>query len=211
MIDLTEDRRDTLAELLNIGFGRSMASLAELMGMYIQLSVPSVRIVHPRQILEALSGSAAGREEVTLIEQTFRGAFNGEAVLALPGEASHTLARLLAADCGFNPDMEPDKLHLEAMLELGNMVIGACLGKFAEILESTISFNPPQVFLDSVRLDRLRQMVPLPDQGTLLVLTHFRLEREEVTGYMFIFIGGDALESLFRAVDRFLDDLAETG
>jgi chemotaxis protein CheC len=210
-MDLTEDRRDTLAELLNIGFGRSMASLAELMDIYIELSVPSVRIVRPHQILEALSSSVAGREEVTLIEQTFRGAFNGEAVLALPGEASHTLARMLAADCGFSPDMEPDKLHLEAMLELGNIVIGACLGKFAEILESNISFNPPQVFLDSVRLDRMRRLIPLPDQGALLVLTHFRLAREEVTGYMFIFIGSDGLEALFRAVDRFLDELAETG
>ncbi len=207
MIDLTEDRRDALAELLNIGFGRSMASLADLLGIYIQLSVPSIHVLHPHEIVDVFSESEVGKSEVTLIEQTFRGEFNGEAVLVLPGQASQTMARMLEADCGFNPDMEADKLHLEALLELGNIVIGACLGKFAEILDCTLSFNPPQIFLDSVRLDRMRQMIPLPDFGALLVLTSFRLEKEEVTGYMFIFIGHDGMESLFRAVDRFLEEL----
>jgi len=208
MNELTADRRDALTELLNIGFGRSIASLAELLGIHIQLSVPSVKIIHPHEIIDVLSASEVSRDKVTLVQQTFRGEFNGEAVLALPGRASRTLASMLETDCGFHPDMEPDKLHLEVLLEVGNIVIGACLGKFAEILDSMLSFNPPQVFLDSIQLDRMRQTISLPEYDTLLVLTSFRLEKDEVTGYMFIFIGNDCLESLFRAVDRFLGGLS---
>lgn len=204
---LTEERRDALTELLNIGFGRSIASMADLVGFYIQISVPSVRIIHPHDIVDVLMQSHMDRGEVTLIQQTFRGEFSGEAVLAFPGKAGWILTRMLDIDCGFHPDMAPDKLQLEVLLELGNIVIGACLGKFAEILDCTVSFNPPQVFLDNVHLDRLKQSVSLPDSGALLVLTSFRLERQEVTGYMFIFIGSHCQQSLFQAVDRFLRDL----
>ena len=208
MIALTEERRDALTELLNIGFGRSIASMADLVGFYIQISVPSVRIIQPHDIVDVLLQSNVDRGEVTLIQQAFRGEFSGEAVLALPGKAGWALTRMLDIDCGFHPDMAPDKLQLEVLLELGNIVIGACLGKFAEILDCTLSFNPPQVFLDNVHLDRFKQAVSLPEGGALLVLTSFRLEREEVTGYMFIFIGSDCQGSLFRAVDRFLSDLS---
>lgn len=207
MIELTEERRDALTELLNIGFGRSIASLAEMLGIYIQISVPSVNVVQPNEIVNMLAESEVGQAEVTLIQQSFRGEFNGEAVLAFPGRGGHALSNMLAVDCGFSPDMESDKLHLEALLELGNIVIGACLGKFAEILDSLLSFNPPQIFQDSIQLDRLKQAISFPDYGTLLILTRFRLEKEEVTGYMFIFISSDFLETLFQAVDRFLEGL----
>jgi len=207
MIELTEERRDALTELLNIGFGRSIACLAEMIGIFIRISVPSVRLVRPREIVDILAQAEVDRHEITLIQQSFRGEFNGEAVLALPGKSGHTLARMLESDCGFRPDMEPDKLHMEVLLELGNIVIGACLGKFAEILDSLLSFNPPQIFQDNIRLDRLKQAVSFPDYGALLILTSFRLEREEVTGYMFIFISSEFLETLFTSVDRFLDDL----
>jgi chemotaxis protein CheC len=207
MIDLTEERRDALTELLNIGFGRSIASLAEMLGIYIQISVPSVRVIQPHEIVEMLSEAEVGPSEVTLIQQSFRGEFNGEAVLALPGTVGHALSRMLEIDCGFSPEMETDKLHLEVLLELGNIVIGACLGKFAEILKSLLSFNPPQIFQDNIQLDRLKQVVSFPDYGALLILTRFKLENEEVAGYMFIFINSDFLETLFQAVDRFLEDL----
>jgi chemotaxis protein CheC len=207
MIDLTEERRDALTELLNIGFGRSIASLAEMLRIYIQISVPSVRVVQPHEIADMLAQSEVGQAEVTLIQQSFRGEFNGEAVLALPGRGGHALSRMLKIDCGFSPDMEPDKLHMEVLLEIGNILIGACLGKFAEILNILLSFNPPQIFQDSIQLDRLKQAVSFPDYGALLILTRFQLQKDEVTGYMFIFINSDFLETLFQAVDRFLEDL----
>ncbi|MGD8386849.1 MAG: chemotaxis protein CheC [Desulfobacteraceae bacterium] len=208
MNTLTEERRDALTELLNIGFGRSIASMADLVGFFIQISVPSVRIVHPHDIVDVLQQSDVDRDEVTLIQQAFRGEFSGEAVLALPGKAGWVLTRMLDIDCGFHPDMAPDKLQLEVLLELGNIVIGACLGKFAEILDCTLSFNPPQVFLDNIHLDRLKQAVSLSENEALFVVTRFHLERQEVTGYMFIFIGSDCQDSLFRAVDRFLSNLS---
>ncbi len=224
MIELTEERRDALAEILNIGFGRSIASLADMLGIYIRISVPSIRVVDSNETADILSSAGGGetevtliqqsfrgeftsQDEVTLIQQSFRGEFNGEGVLAIPGAGGHTLSRMLEKDCGFKPTLEPDKLHLEVLLELGNVVLGACLGKFAELLESILSFSPPQIFQDTVQLERLQQAVSFPDYRALTILTSFSLENEEVDGYMFIFISTDFLDNLFTAVDRFLDGL----
>ena len=71
MNTLTEERRDALTELLNIGFGRSIASMADLVGFFIQISVPSVRIVHPHDIVDVLQQSDVDRDEVTLIPVSY--------------------------------------------------------------------------------------------------------------------------------------------
>ena len=70
MIELTDERRDALTELLNIGFGRSIASLAEMLGIYIKISVPSIRVVSPDETADILSAADEGQTEVTLIQQS---------------------------------------------------------------------------------------------------------------------------------------------
>jgi chemotaxis protein CheC len=42
---LTDYQRDSITELLNIGFSRSSASLSELTGRRILLSIPEVKVL----------------------------------------------------------------------------------------------------------------------------------------------------------------------
>ena len=204
MIELTEERAGALSELVNIGFGLSMGSLADILGIFIELSVPRVQMVHSQELIYVLADSISENEEVTLINQNFRGDFFGEAVLALPKKASQTLADILDKNCGFRPEMEMDKLEMEALLELGNVVVGACLGKFAELLNTTISFSPPRIFLDNVSLDRFKTNTTLSDRMVLVIHTNFTLENKEVSGCLLIFLDQNCLEWLFSAVDSFI-------
>jgi chemotaxis protein CheC len=204
MIELTEERSGALSELINIGFGLSMGSLADILGIFIELSVPRVQMVRSHELIYVLVDSIDEKEEVTLINQNFRGDFFGEAVLALPKKASHTLADILDKNCGFRPEMEMDKLEMEALLELGNVVIGACLGKFAELLNTSISFSPPRIFLDNIALDRFKEKTPISDRIVLVIHTNFNLENKEVSGCLLIFLDENCLEWLFSAVDSFI-------
>ena len=205
MIELTEERSGALSELINIGFGLSMGSLADILGIFIELSVPRVQMVRSHELIYVLMDSVSGNDEVTLINQNFRGEFFGEAVLALPKKASQTLADILDKTCGFRPEMEIDKLEMEALLELGNVVIGACLGKFAELLETSISFSPPRIFLDNVSLERFKSKTTVSDRMVLVIHTNFNLEEKEVSGCLLIFLDENCLEWLFSAIDSFLE------
>ena len=206
-MELTKERSEAMSELINIGFGLSMGSLADLLGIYIELSVPNVRLVKSHELIYVLSDSIDETQEVTLISQNFRGDFFGEALLALPKKASQTLADVLEKDSGFRPNLDIDKLQMEALLELGNVVLGACLGKFAELLTTSIAFSPPKVFLDNITLDRFKSVTTISDRMVLVIQTNFNLEKHEVSGCLLIFLNQNCLEWIFKAVDSFIKNL----
>lgn len=204
MTALSDDRREALQEIINIGFGRSMAALADLLGVHIQLSVPDISTIEGSQIFDFILASLNGTEEVSLVRQTFRGDFFGEAVLALSGRAGRELVVMLSEDSGFAPALEMGQLELEALLEVGNVVVGACLGQFAELLETSLSFNPPVVLMDSIHSLQTREVLSARPGEALLIRTTFRVNERAVTGYLLIFLPADCLEWVYREVDRFL-------
>ena len=144
---LTADQRAALTELVNISFGRSMAALSDLLGVFINLSVPEVRITRAGQVLDYLESVFGEDRQLTLVQQTFNGDFFGEAALTLPHQSGATLVQMLDEQSGFRPAMEPDALEMEVLLEVGNIVIGACLSQFAQMLNTQLSFDPPAGFL----------------------------------------------------------------
>lgn len=210
MTELAELRRDALKELINIGFGFSVASLAQLLKVQIEISVPSVRIVQPEEIGNVLiKPLVAEHGEVTLVQQMFQGDFHGETVLAFPGRHTVTsLVRMLAEDSGFRPEMEIDKLEIEVLLELSNIVIGACLGKLAGLLKTTISFRAPRMFRRHITLESMEDGINPTKNEALLIQTSFRVAEREVTGYLLIFLPSDCLDWLFKTVDEFVEGLS---
>lgn len=205
MNHLTPDRREALQEMINIGFGRSIASLAELLNVHINLSVPDVQVISPRDLLDLLTGAFPGRQDLCLVHQAFRGQFFGEAVLVLPGGAGRELMAMLGEEAGFQPDLEMGKLEMEALLEIGNLVMGACLGQFADLLQTTLSFNPPALVVETASSHHyLGEMSTQPGEA-LLIKTNFLVELREVMGYLLIFLHQDCLDWLFQEVDAFLE------
>lgn len=205
--ELTADRRDALQEMINISFGQSMASLAELLNVFIELSVPDVQLIASRELVSFLRTASQGQETVCLVQQTFRGSFFGEALLVLPADSSRELVTMLAEDSGFSPELEIGTLELEVLLEVGNVVVGACLGKFAELLDTLLSFNPPTVLIERLDSSSFANLAHARGETALSIKTFFQVEERQLTGYLFIFLPEECLSWLFREVDLFLESL----
>lgn len=205
--ELTDERREALQEMINIGFGRSMASLAELLGVYIELSVPDICAVEGDQIFDLLLTSLGVPEDVSLVRQTFRGQFFGEAVLALSGRAGRELVVMLGEDSGFHPSLEMSQLEMEALLEVGNVVIGACLGQFADLLETNLSFNPPVVLMENIHSHQAREVLSARPGQALMIRTQFRVDQRAVTGFLLIFLPLECLAWVYHAVDHFVEQV----
>jgi chemotaxis protein CheC len=202
---LSADRREALQELINIGFGRSAAALAELLGAYIVLSVPEVELVRSSDLMDMLFPALDVDDEVSLVKQSFQGDFLGEAVLALSSGSAKGLVMMLTEQAGFQPDMELGQLEIEALLEVGNLVIGACLGQFADLLHTTLTFNPPVIQVERYgSLKKLDEDTSHPGQA-LLIKTQFKMSERQATGFLLIFLLPDRLDWLFREVDNFME------
>jgi chemotaxis protein CheC len=192
-------QHDALTEVINIGFGKAAATLSSLTGKRVILNVPEIFLVPPSWIDAALGEVLSG--EVTTIHQVFAGKVSGSAVLVLNQDSASILVDLVSGGPG-------EKRRLlasdrEALQEIGNILLNAYVGSFANILHLHIRFAAPQIQAEnSVRLlDSLNQEQTAVST-LLLVRTEFVVGQGQITGYVLIIMGVESLEALLAAIDE---------
>ena len=145
-MELTVTHQDTLTELINIGYGRAAAALSELTGRRIILEVPRVAVYPIGEVGEALTKVLQG--DVASVHQVFSGPVSGNALLLLDKDAAMMLnSLLLDSECNSGQMLAAER---EALIEVGNIVLNACLGVFGNLLQVQVTFAVPRLHLESV-------------------------------------------------------------
>ncbi|HEX3656193.1 MAG TPA: hypothetical protein VHV55_10320 [Pirellulales bacterium] len=198
-MDLTEQQKDALTELINIAFSRTAASLSELTGNRVELDVPEVS-VHPMgELAGALGRYVQG--EVATVHQIFSGPIAGDALLLLNHDGAVNLVDMLT---GIDPPARRlGASSKEVLSEIGNILLNACLGIFGDLLKVRLSFTVPRLHLESLA-DMLESLVIGKDElhYALLIGAQFHVKSTEITGSMLIVLGIASLEHLIRAVQE---------
>jgi chemotaxis protein CheC len=189
---------DALSELFNVGLHRAAASLSEITGQRILVDMPRLVICPVAEIESRLADLIGG--EVATVHQMFGGAVAGDAVLLLEPEKAATLAQLMTdGDAAANGRL--DQSAREVLVEIGNIVLGACLSGFGDMLRLPVTFSVPRIHIDSLKaiLSSL-----LPDTRevhyAVIVATQFRLSALAVDGYMIIALGPSSLARISEAL-----------
>ncbi|HYE32963.1 MAG TPA: chemotaxis protein CheC [Methylomirabilota bacterium] len=191
-MDLTAVQKDTLTELISIGYARAAAALSDLTGHRISLAVPEVAIHPIAEITRLLQQVISGR--VTSVNQIFGGSIAGNAILLLDTSAALLLNQLLT-DRPQASDL--DEAGREVVVEVGNIVLNACLGVFGNLLQVQVNFSVPHLQIDEV--SQVIQSISLKDQNlkfALMIHTRFHLRASDVSGYLVIILGVTSLERL---------------
>src|SRR5690349_9078385 len=134
---LTEKQTDAMAELINIGFARTAASLSDLSHQRVLLDAPMVTVTAIEQLPEAVG--AFIQDEVATVHQIFSGPVAGDALLILNYEGAVMLTDLLCAQQSSSRRL--DESSREALTEIGNILLNACLGMFGNMLQVHVSFS----------------------------------------------------------------------
>ncbi|MCX7795536.1 MAG: chemotaxis protein CheC [bacterium] len=196
---LTEKQRDSLTELINIAFHRTTASLSELTGNRILLDPPKIDIVPIEEISEKLGEKL--NKEIATVHQIFTGPVSGDALLLMDYNGAIKLASLVSGE-----DIELDYFSLslrEVLMEMGNILLNACLGVFGNLLEMHISFSVPKLHLEE--LDSLLDTLTIVNEElkyALIAFTKFRVKDSAIDGYLVIILGVASLEKLIEALER---------
>jgi chemotaxis protein CheC len=197
-MQLTQSQHDAVTELINIGYARAAGALSEITGHRIVLEVPQVA-VHPIDEVAVLLGSRLNGE-VASVHQVFSGPVGGNALLLLDHEAATLLNQLLTNDPHVRAD---DPSAREVLIEVGNIVLNACLGVFGNLLQVQVTFAVPRLHVES--LDRVLQSITIGQQELhygLTIQTKFSLRDSKVSGYLVIVLGVTSLDNLISAVTR---------
>jgi chemotaxis protein CheC len=195
--DLTGDQRDALQEIANIGMGQAGASIAKIWGEFVQLSVP--RIAHlDRQNIPAMLSRFVGDETVNAVRQAFHGQFRGEVIVVFSAGRGDQLAALMGYE-------EADSVEeQELLLDVANILVGACLGGIAETLEADIGFSAPSVMGLDIPPAQLIHPDELVTGRALFLEVRFTLEKKSFTSHLVVLMPADEMGVLGVALDKFL-------
>jgi chemotaxis protein CheC len=132
--------RDAVEEILNIAIGQAAASLSRMVDDHIALSVPFVEFLPPAVAADRLDATTGGADSVA-VRQRFTSSFSGDILLIFPERRSLDLVRSMLGDS--MPMDSLTELEQEALLEVGNVILNACLGSLANQLGLTIESSLP--------------------------------------------------------------------
>ncbi len=185
MIDfIGEDERDAVTELLNIAIGNAAASLSQLVEDEVRLSVPFVDFLTPSQAATRLEEETQGADSVA-VRQHFEGHFYGDILLIFPEKRSLDLVRHMLGD--EVPLEQLTELEQEALLEVGNIILNACLGSLANQLGLPVEGSlPAYVRGRGARILDLAGSKPQCGDEEIVMFLHvdFSLMTKDVHGYL---------------------------
>jgi chemotaxis protein CheC len=199
---MSDDKRDALQEIVNIGMGVAGSALAQVLNAFVELTVPSVDLVERRRVAGLLNTGAWADSELVAVRQSFFGRVTGESLMLFDGREASRLADLV----GHVQPPSVEQQH-ELLLDLANIVIGACVNGIAEPLREIVSFAAPAMLMGSPKVCEFA----LQDSGSrrgLLINLDFKLEARSFHSRVLVFLAEQSLELIDRAISRFLDDLA---
>lgn len=199
---LSQDQKDALQEIANIGMGQAGASIAEVLGEFVQLSIPRVLIVPPEEVPVALAWTV-GEGPVSAVRQAFHSVMRGEALVIYGEQRCNDLADLM----GYEREFLDHAAERELLLDVSNILVGACLGGIAEQLQLDIGFSAPSLMADSIPLADLLQDADISWRTALLVEVNFRLEQRSFACHLVMLMPDGEVAALAEALDRFLENL----
>lgn len=194
---LSDQQKDGLTELINIGYGRAAGALSELTGYRVTLEVPKISMHPIEEVGALLSREIEG--EVATVNQVFSGPIAGNALLLLNQESALVLSELLTDER--SPNRSFDSGAKEIITEVGNILLNACLGVFGNLLQVQVTFAVPRLQVESINMV-LRSLTVADEElrFALVIHTRFHLRASNVSGFLIMILG-------ITSLDRMLTEL----
>lgn len=203
--ELTELENDALQEIMNIGFGRAAADLAEIINLHVILTVPYIAIFKSDKVIDYIHKEIPDTTDVSMITQFFSGKFSGGSFLVFPHGEGQKLLKIFDNETDFTDENYTiDVLERETLIEVGNIIIGACVGKIAEMLGDVVTYAPPRFYSHDQINATLEDVLNESDTFTILFKTVFNFEQCNVSGYLFLVCQYNIMPWLKQAIAEFL-------
>ncbi len=204
---LTDMELDALQETMNISFGSAAADLAEIMDLFIHLTVPEIFSVRVGRLPEYINTKIKDFAGARVVQQKFYGDFSGMAFLIFPfGDENDLISFFQNSQ---NHDLRSDQaddLENEVLLEVSNILIGACIGRIFEMLDSRISYEPPLI-LRGQDFDEQFVRSELASQDLAITMkTCFSFQDRNTKGYLILINGEESIPHLKKALSRFFGE-----
>jgi chemotaxis protein CheC len=202
---ITDEEKEILQEIMNIAFGKAAADLADVINIFVVLSVPYVKVIKMAELPDYIRNEIRDFSHVSIVEQNFWGEFKGSALLVFPAGAGKELISLLDDDAeAFVESGSIDLLEKETLMEVGNILIGACVGKLTELLGDIVTYSPPRVIVENNPREIIPKNLFDQDYSAIVMKTIFRFDERDINGFLFLTTNPESIKWLKESLHGFL-------
>ena len=195
---LTDMQKDALGEIGNISMGSAATTLSVLLGHKVSITTPSVSMSTMNSI------RASYPMPYLIVEVGYTMGINGNNVLAIQAQDASIIADLMMGGDGTNPPEELNDIHMSAVGEAMNQMMGAVSTSLSTMFNKKIDISPPKVSLiDFGTEDKVTEIVSGDEP---VVKVSFRMEVDglidsEIMQILPVPTAGDMVESLLHSGD----------
>ena len=165
---LSDIEKDALGEIGNISMGSAATTLSVLLGHKVSITTPAVSIDTMAMIKDQYP------LPYLLVEVGYTVGINGNNILAIQASDASIIADLMMGGDGTNPPEELNEIHMSAVGESMNQMMGTVSTSLSTMFNKKIDISPPKVSL--IDFGTEDQVTKLVDQNEPLVKVSFRME-----------------------------------
>ena len=138
---LTDNEKDVIGEIANISMGTAATTLFSLVNRKVEISTPVVSLATWDDIVEAYE------RPCVFIRIAYTVGLDGNNLLILKENDVKIITDLMMGGDGTNTDGELGELHLSAICEAMNQMMGSAATSLSSMLNKTIDISPPHADL----------------------------------------------------------------
>ncbi|MFH0995063.1 MAG: chemotaxis protein CheC [Pseudomonadota bacterium] len=202
--------KDALQEIMNISFGQAAADLSEVINMYVTLTVPFINILRIDEIYPCIRNEVSAKYDMSMIRQFFSGKFSGSSILIFPHGEGKKLLQLFdeSVDLSASSGYDSDILEKETLIEISNIIMGACVSKIAGLLGDMVNFTPPRYYAQDQIHITLNEAFAGDDAFAIFFKTVFHFKEFDASGFLFLISNYSTLEWLKKAIEGYMNQYA---
>lgn len=135
--ELTPDEVDTIGEIANISMGTAATTLFSLVNKKVEISTPVVSMGTWDEIVDKYE------KPCVLVRIAYTKGLDGNNILVLRENDVKIITDLMMGGDGSNTDGEITELHLSAISEAMNQMMGSSATSMSSMLNTMIDISPP--------------------------------------------------------------------
>lgn len=169
---LSDVEKDAIGEVANISMGSSATSLYSLVNRKVNITTPVVTLATWDNLLNVYE------KPCVFIQINYTQGLDGTNILVLKEHDVKVITDLMMGGDGTNTDGELGELHLSAISEAMNMMMGSAATSLSTMLKTVIDISPP----DSSLLDLTKYQTGAdiaPFLGGTFVKIEFRMQIDD--------------------------------
>lgn len=170
---LTDVEKDAIGEVANISMGSSATTLYSLVNRKVNITTPVVTLATWKTLLDSYE------KPCVFIQIKYTQGLDGTNILVLKEHDVKVITDLMMGGDGTNTDGELGELHLSAISEAMNQMMGSAATSLSTLLQTVIDISPPESSLfDLTEVKDGKEISPF--LGGTFVKISFRMQIDDL-------------------------------